>query len=235
MILSLTIQIDDSGTGDVIGPAFIGLMRVETSKILIKQIPVELFNDANWMYKKPHAYIVELIRAGLKELDYQKTERIILCRAAIFDVLRSYFIKERIRYEDGVIEGPLQDAVEKKLESYFIEIGIDGSKLDKEACNNDHDKGNYYHYRNRILREWVVEDYKNRLKYVKTGYKNAYARIRTEAEQKKTIDNILKLIKIKLYDKALEEIEKGLSIEPNNSLFLSTKQKILDLTSKHKK
>ncbi|KKN07563.1 hypothetical protein LCGC14_1065600, partial [marine sediment metagenome] len=32
----MTIEIDDSGTGDIIGDAFIGLLRKETGELIIK-------------------------------------------------------------------------------------------------------------------------------------------------------------------------------------------------------
>lgn len=182
----LTVQIDDSGTGDIVGPAFIGLTRVETGTIIIKEIPLELFNEINWLYKKPHSYAIQLVIEELNELNYRiNEEKIILCRASIFDMLRTFFMQKGIKSEDGVIEGSLQTALEKKVLSYLKQIGVDQSKLDIIDPATDQNKDVYYHDRNKILREWVLDDYKNRLKYVKTGFKKAFARIKAEAEQKK--------------------------------------------------
>ena len=60
----MTIEIDDSGTGDLLGDAFIGLRRVETDKIIFKTIPVETFNKVNWKNKMPFKLVVDLVKDG---------------------------------------------------------------------------------------------------------------------------------------------------------------------------
>ncbi|MFX1446490.1 MAG: hypothetical protein ACFFHV_24115, partial [Promethearchaeota archaeon] len=87
----MTIEIDDSGTGDLIGDAFIGFLRKETGELIIKNLPLELFKNENWKTKKPFEVVVDLVKDGLKELNFdQSKEKILLCRGNIFDRVRIY-------------------------------------------------------------------------------------------------------------------------------------------------
>jgi len=107
--LSLTIEIDDSGTGDLVGDAFIGFLRKETEELIFKALSVDLFKGDNWKNKMPYIMAVELVKEGLKELNFNKeTEKIELCRGNIFDRVRDYFDEEEIKYEPAIIDGKLQ-------------------------------------------------------------------------------------------------------------------------------
>jgi hypothetical protein len=90
----MTIEIDDSGTGDLVGDAFLGFLRKETGEIIFKTLPLELFQDDNWNNKQPLKKAVELVKEGLNELKFNKDkEKILLCRGNIFDEVRYYFIE----------------------------------------------------------------------------------------------------------------------------------------------
>ncbi len=108
----MTIEIDDSGTGDLVGDAFIGLLRKNTGELIIKTLPLALFQGENWKNKEPYKHTVDLVKEGLRDLNFQKagTEMIHLCRGNIFDQVRNYFLEEGINYEDVIVEGKLQDA-----------------------------------------------------------------------------------------------------------------------------
>ena len=96
----MTIEIDDSGTGDLIGDAFIGFLRKETDELIIKTLPLELFQNENWKNKKAYEVVVDLVKEGLKELNFDKnSEKILLCRGNIFDRVRTYFDEEGINFE----------------------------------------------------------------------------------------------------------------------------------------
>jgi len=129
--LRLTIEIDDSGTGDLVGDAFIGLLRKETNEIVFKTLSVELFKDNNWKNKMPYIKAVELVEEGLKELKFNKEkEKIELCRGNIFDRVRNYFDEEGIKYEPAVIDGKLQEMVEGKLVDHLRnDLGVRSKKL----------------------------------------------------------------------------------------------------------
>ena len=160
--LSLTIEIDDSGTGDLVGDAFIGLLRKETDEIVFKALSVDLFKGDNWKNKMPYIMAVELVKEGLKELNFNKeTEKIELCRGNIFDRVRDYFDEEEIKYEPAIIDGKLQDAVEGKLVKHLRELGVRSKSLTIKAGAK----------RYWVLFNWLSYDFYKREKYVKSGFK----------------------------------------------------------------
>ena len=44
----MTIEIDDAGTGDLLGGAFILIWRRETNDLIKKIIPLELYQDSDF-------------------------------------------------------------------------------------------------------------------------------------------------------------------------------------------
>ena len=160
---TMTVEIDDSGTGDLVGNAFIGLYRKNTDKTIFKTLPVSLFKGENWKNKMPLKKTVDLVKEGLKELNFDRDkERVLLCRGNIFDLVRDYFIDEGILYEDAIIEGKLQDAVEMKLVNHLRnDLGIRSKKLTTKSGAK-----RYF-----VLFNWVSYDFYRREKYVKSGFK----------------------------------------------------------------
>jgi hypothetical protein len=158
----MTIEIDDSGTGDLIGDAFIGFLRKETDELIIKTLPLEFFQNEDWKNKKPYEVVVDLVKEGLKELNFdKKKEKILLCRGNIFDQVRTYFEEEGINFEPAIIEGKLQDAVEGKLVKHLRDLGVRSKKLTKKSGAK----------RFFILFNWVARDFYNRERLVKNGFK----------------------------------------------------------------
>lgn len=159
----MTIEIDDSGTGDLVGDAFIGFLRKETGELIFRIIPVKLFKGEAWKKKRPLKETVELVKDGLEELNFKKeTDVIHLCRGSIFDRVRDYFLEEGINYEDTVIEGKLQDAVEGKLINHLRnDLGVRSKSLTKKSGAK----------RFFVLFNWVCYNFFNREKHVKSGFK----------------------------------------------------------------
>ena len=159
----MTIEIDDSGTGDLVGNAFIGLRRVETEKIIFKTIPLEMFNEENWKNKMPYKVVVDLVKEGLKDLDFQiDKEKVELCRGNIFDQVRIYFDEEGIQHEPAIIEGKLQDAVEGRLISHLRnDLGIRSKSLTIKSGAK-----RYF-----VLFNWLCQDFYKSEKFVKSGFK----------------------------------------------------------------
>ena len=159
----MTVEIDDAGTGDLVGDAFIGLLRKETGEIIFKTLPVELFKVESWKNKEPFKVVVKLVKDGLKELNFKKdTELVHLCRGNIFDQVRDYFLEEGINYENAIIEGKLQDAVEGKLINHLRnDLGVRSRNLTKKSGAR----------RFFILFNWVCYNFFKREKYVKSGFK----------------------------------------------------------------
>ena len=158
----MTIQIDDSGTGDLVGDAFIGFLRKKTGEIIFKTLPVELFQGENWKDKLPFKKVVDLVKDGLRELKFDKdSEKIEICRGNIFDQVRTYFYEEGINFELESIEGKLQDAVEGKLVEHLRDLGVRSKSLTTKSGAK-----RYF-----VLFNWVSRDFYRREKYVKSGFK----------------------------------------------------------------
>ena len=159
----MTIEIDDAGTGDLVGNAFIGFLRIETGEMVFRTLPVDLFKGDNWKNKMPFKITVDLVKDGLKELNFNKNSELIkICRGSIFDQVRSYFIDEGINYKDSKIEGKLQNAVEGKLLNHLqYDLGIRSKNLTIKSGAK----------RFFILFNWVSYDFFRREKYVKSGFK----------------------------------------------------------------
>ncbi|MFX1456242.1 MAG: hypothetical protein ACFFDB_12785 [Promethearchaeota archaeon] len=159
----MTIEIDDAGTGDLVGDAFIGLLRKETGELIFKTLPIELFKGENWQNKKPFSETVNLVKEGLTELDFKNNGEIIkICRGNIFDQVREYFLEEGISYEDAIVEGKLQEAVEGKLVDHLRnDLGVRSKNLTLKSGAK----------RFFVLFNWVCHNFPKRENYVKSGFK----------------------------------------------------------------
>ncbi len=154
-----TIEIDDAGTGDLVGNAFIGFRDVDTGKIIFQSVPVGIYNEGNKDDDPPKKYIVNVVKKGLKLLNHSKEDRILLCRGDCFNLVREYFEENDIYYEPAIIEGVLQDAVEGRYIQHLRKLGITSRKLTTEAGAQ-----RYF-----ISFDWVCRDFPNRERFVKIG------------------------------------------------------------------
>jgi hypothetical protein len=155
-----TIEIDDAGTGDLVGDAFIGFRDTKTGKIIFQSIPVGLYNEDNKEEDQPKQHIVKIVKKGLKKLKHRKGDRILLCRGNCFDLVREYFNENDIYYEPAIIEGELQDAVEGRYIQHLRKLGITSDKLTKESGAQ-----RYF-----VSFNWVCKDFPNRERFVKSGF-----------------------------------------------------------------
>lgn len=159
----MTIEIDDAGTGDLVGDAFIGLLRKGSGELIFKTLPVSLFKGDHWKNKTYLEETVNLVREGLSELNFQKDNELIkLCRGNVFDKVREYFLEQGINFEDAVVEGELQNAVEGKLIDHLRnDLGVRSRNLTTKSGAK----------RFFILYNWVCYDFPRRSHYVKSGFK----------------------------------------------------------------
>ncbi|MFX0059906.1 MAG: hypothetical protein ACFE85_18355 [Candidatus Hodarchaeota archaeon] len=155
-----TIEIDDAGTGDLVGDAFIGFRDTESGKILFKSVPVGLYNEDNKDNDRPKKHILKVVIKSLRELNHSKRDRILLCRGNCFDLVREYFNENNIYYEPAIIEGELQDAVEGRFIYHLRKLGVSSRNLTKESGAQ-----RYF-----ILFDWVCRDFPNRERFVKNGF-----------------------------------------------------------------
>lgn len=155
------IEIDDSGTGDLVGDAIIGFHRKETGQMIFKSIPVELFYEEPLKNQEPLKKAVEIVKEIFVEMNVTTDELVKMCRGNIFDKVRSYFIEIDQNYEDSKIEGKLQESVEQKYVDHLRKLGVRSKNL-----TIDSGKKRYF-----ILFGWITRDFYRREKYVKCGFK----------------------------------------------------------------
>jgi hypothetical protein len=155
-----TIEIDDAGTGDLVGDAFIGFRDTENGRIIFQSIPVGFYNQEYKDENRPMKHIVEIVKKGLKVLNHKKGDRILLCRGDCFNLVREYFDENEIYYEPAIVEGILQEAVEGRYVQHLRKLGISSRKLTTKAGAE-----RYF-----ISFNWVCRDFPNRERFVKTGF-----------------------------------------------------------------
>ncbi len=155
-----TIEIDDAGTGDLVGNAFIGFRDTENGKIIFQSVPVGLYNEDHKNGDRPKKHIVKVVIKALRTLNHGKGDRILLCRGNCFDLVREYFNENDIYYEPAIIEGELQDAVESRYVQHLRKLRITSGNLTKESGIQ-----RYF-----ISFNWVCRDFPNRERFVKTGF-----------------------------------------------------------------
>ncbi|MGE5632507.1 MAG: hypothetical protein ACM3TR_15650 [Caulobacteraceae bacterium] len=166
------IQIDDAGSGSLVGGTCIGVLRKETKDFYYEIIPVKLFNEANFRNKLYIYYTTDIIKNAFEKLKVGKRENIFICRGYMFEDARNYLKQNKYNYHDTKIEEPLQSLIEKTFEEYTISLG-----LPKEFLSYT----KYPFHFHRLLK-WVYADYDNRLKLCKTGWKswNKYSNIKVD-------------------------------------------------------
>jgi hypothetical protein len=173
-VQSKTIEIDDSGTGDLVGDAFIGFHVIETGEMIFRGIPVGLYNETNHQDRKSFDYILDMVKDGLKTLDFDKERDLIkICRGSCFDRVREWFDEIGIKHEPAIIEGKLQDAVEEHFILHLRKLGVKSPKLTTEAGAQ-----RYF-----VLFNWVAQDFPVREQFVKSGFPAWNKKWRTIAQE----------------------------------------------------
>jgi len=156
------IQVDDAGSGSLVGGTCIGILRNETGEFLYELLPVQLYDEYNFKNKTYIYYTTEIVRNALKALSVKKDEKILVCRGYMFEDTRRYLDHEDYNYNNSKIEEPLQSLIEKTFENYTISLGLP----------KDFIAYTKYPFHFHRLLKWVYADYNNRVKLCKTGWKS---------------------------------------------------------------
>ncbi|MHA1521293.1 MAG: hypothetical protein ACTSRK_14000 [Promethearchaeota archaeon] len=168
----MTIEIDDSGTGDIVGPAFILFWRRETNTLVTKEVPLELYQqkEFNALTK---TYIRDLFISTFQEMDIPPTEDIHLCTGPCFDDARVWLKENSYNYQDAKIEGYLQTQVEGTYLNYIIEeYNFPPNKASIESG-----KKRFF-----AIYNWLVKDFPRRSLFVKSGFEKWQTKWKPEAE-----------------------------------------------------
>ncbi len=156
------IQIDDSGSGSLIGGTCIGMMRAETGEYYYDIIPLKYYSKNNFPKKKYLHHVVKIVEKGLGVLGAFQKEPIQICQGYMFDKLRPWLTKNHYPWHSTQITGLLQDTVEETFEKYTISLGFPQQYIKYTK---------YPFHFHRILR-WVYADYEHRERLCKVGWKS---------------------------------------------------------------
>ena len=156
------IQIDDAGSGSLIGGTYIGVLRTETGQYYSDVIPITLYNQENFKKKYYLDYACTIVEDAFMAMDVKNSEEIQICQGYMFDEVRKYLHDKGYNYTSTSISNPLQSIVEKSFENYSVSLGL----------YPDFVKYTRYPFHFHRLLRWVYADYNNRQKYCKTGWKS---------------------------------------------------------------
>lgn len=156
------IEIDDAGSGSLIGGTGIGIMRRETGEYIFKIIPLSLFQEPYFQEKYYQKYVVKIVHSAFGRLNVFTEEPIRICRGYVFDDLRKWLTEQGYNWESTKIEGPLQEKVEESFNNYVIELGLPRNFVIHAR----------YAYGFHRLLKWVFADFKDRSILCKTGWKS---------------------------------------------------------------
>ncbi|KRQ86631.1 hypothetical protein ABG79_01614 [Caloramator mitchellensis] len=154
------IQIDDAGSGSLVGGTIIGALRVETMEFFNYLIPVKYFKSPYFKQKEYESYTVKLIEKAIKDLNITKYEEIQICRGYLFNKAIKYLTDKGYNATSTKISEPLQSLIEDTFKKYVIDIGIPEDYINFTK---------YPFHFHKMLR-WVLADPKDRIKYCKTGW-----------------------------------------------------------------
>ncbi len=168
----MTIEIDDSGTGDLIGPGFILFWRRETNTLVTKEVPLELYQqkEFNTLTKN---YIKDLFISTFQEMEIPPTEDIHLCTGPCFDTARDWLKENSFNYHDAKIEGYLQTQVEGTYLNYIIEE----YNFPPKKASIESGKKRFF-----AIYHWVIKDFPRRSLFVKSGFEKWQTKWKLEAE-----------------------------------------------------
>lgn len=166
------IQIDDAGSGSLIGGTVVGIIRVETNEYYYDVIPVKCFTSPYFEGKEYTKYASKIINKGLKELNIPKDEIIEICQGYIFEDAREMLRSKGYDINPCKIDEPLQSMVENTFVDYAVHLGIPRNYLQYTK---------YPFHFHRIFK-WVLADFNRRKKICKTAWKswNQYSSVTVE-------------------------------------------------------
>lgn len=156
------IQIDDAGSGSLVGGTLIGILRVDSLDCHNEIIPVKYFTYPYFQEKKYTDYCVDIIKRGIDSLNISKYESIEICQGYMFDKARIYLNQNGYKITNTKISDPLQSMIEENFLDYIIGLGVPMDYLEYTK----------YPFHFHKLLKWVLSDKKSREELCKTGWKS---------------------------------------------------------------
>ncbi|MDD3299036.1 MAG: hypothetical protein WCS98_07090 [Bacillota bacterium] len=175
------IQIDDAGSGSLLGGTCIGTLRVETGEYRYGIIPIELYDPDNFKAKKYLDSVVEIAATSLTALNVKKNEKVSICRGYMFDRLKKWLERNFYNWESTVIHDPLQSIVEKTFEDYAVSLGLPQQYI----------RYTKYPFHFHRLLKWVYADHEKRKRLCKQGWDSwqKYGNLERKIYLEKAVDS----------------------------------------------
>ena len=156
------IQIDDAGSGSLLGGTIIGAYRVDTGEYHYEVIPLSLYQEPHFQKKEYIHHVVNIVAKLFDELKVPKDEPIEVCRGYMFESLNRWLKEQQYQFSNTKIGDPLQSVIENSFDLYANQLGLPNAFIGYTK---------YPFHFHRILK-WVYADYENRSKLCKTGWKS---------------------------------------------------------------
>ena len=122
----MTIQLDDSGWGSLVGGVIIGACRVESpmTQHAFREIPVSYFQGEAFKKKLYLGVAANLALELLDELHVDKKELVEVCTGYVLEAVRLKLMAERYRIIPAKIGEPLQTLIEQEFLDRVLAIGV---------------------------------------------------------------------------------------------------------------
>lgn len=156
------IQIDDAGSGSLVGGTGIGILNTENNQYFFKIIPLEFYQTPLFQQKTYQNYVVKIVQDAFSKMGVDKSDLIQVCQGYMFDKLRNWLDANNYQWQNTKIEGPLQIKVEESFNQYVINLGLPPAFI----------KHARYAYGFHRLLKWVFADLENRKRLCKTQWKS---------------------------------------------------------------
>lgn len=156
------IQIDDAGSGSLIGGTGIGIFNTLTSQYYFDIIPLEYYQTKLFYEKSYQDYVIKIVKDGFKKLGVTKEQTIEVCQGYMFDKLREWLDTNGYNWKNTRINGQLQYLVEESFNQYVFNLGLPKAFI----------KHARYAFGFHRLLKWVFADIENRKKLCKTQWKS---------------------------------------------------------------
>ena len=155
----MIIEIDDAGTGSLVGGLVIAIRKGDN--YVHRIIPVKVFQDRT-LYSKLKDMIAETVLRMLEEISLsEKFDEILLCQGDIFSKTAMKLEEVGIKYSLGSINSTLQDYVETAFDLHLTILGVPRNLIKKLK--------DYRDYTLELIK-WVIINLDERKKHVKTLY-----------------------------------------------------------------
>lgn len=146
------IEIDDAGWGDLIGDVFIVGRDAKTDKCIVRGISVKFFQSPYFTRKTYYKEAIRCVTEILNDFNADPGDTFIrICTGAIFSRVYPFLEEKGYSYEYFKITGKTQDLAENTFNEYLSKIG----------CPRGY----------KQMKKWLHEDYENRIRYAKSGWR----------------------------------------------------------------